>query len=183
MELVRRAQGGDPAALERLCARYLSPLRRWASHRLPIWARDLLDTDDLVQDTLMHTLHRVADFEPRGSGAMHAYLRQAIQNRIQNELRRVRRKPPPGVLDEAVIDDGPSPLEQAVGAEAIRRYESALERLRPDEREAVVARLELDMGYAEIAAALGKPSPDAARMAVGRALVRLAEEMTRERNG
>ena len=44
-------------------------------------------------------------------------------------------------------------------------------------REAVIARVEMGLGYAEIARHLDKPSADAARMAVSRALVRLAREM------
>jgi hypothetical protein len=42
-----------------------------------------------------------------------------------------------------------------------------------------VARVELDGTYEELAEVLGKPSADAARMTVSRALVRLAEEMRR----
>ena len=49
--------------------------------------------------------------------------------------------------------------------------------LRPEEREVIIARVEMQQSYAQIAAAHGKASPDAARMAVTRALVRLAEEM------
>jgi hypothetical protein len=41
----------------------------------------------------------------------------------------------------------------------------------------VVARLELGLDNQELAAALGKPSPNAARMAVERAFLRLAAEM------
>jgi RNA polymerase sigma-70 factor (ECF subfamily) len=74
---------------------------------------------------------------------------------------------------------GASPLEEAIGAEAVARYEAALSRLRPDDREVVIARVEMDMSYEEIAQLLGKPSADAARMAVHRALLRLAEEMKR----
>ena len=61
----------------------------------------------------------------------------------------------------------------------VEQYEGALGRLSEPEREAIVARIEMGHGYEEIARALGKPSPDAARMAVSRALVRLAEEMGR----
>ena len=53
--------------------------------------------------------------------------------------------------------------------------------LRPEEREVIIARVELQQSYAQIAAAHGKASADAARMAVTRALVRLAEEMDVER--
>ena len=63
------------------------------------------------------------------------------------------------------------------GSETLERYESALLRLRPTDREAIMLRIELNYPYADIATALGKPSIAAAQMAVSRALVRLAEEM------
>src|SRR5262245_37900354 len=74
--LIERVRAGDPEALERLFARHLKPLQRWASGRLPKWARDLADTDDLVQDTLVQTFKNIDGFEPRRVGALQAYLRQ-----------------------------------------------------------------------------------------------------------
>ena len=65
------------------------------------------------------------------------------------------------------------------GREALDRYEAALARLRPEDREAIVGRVEMDCSYEELAAALGKPTADAARKAARRALLRLAEEMKR----
>ena len=118
-------------------------------------------------------------FEPRHEGALQAYLRQAVMNRIRDEIRRSGRAPASTELDENQPDRGASALDEAIGAEAVERYEAALARLRPEEREAVVARIEMDGSYETVAQALGKPSPDAARMAVGRALLRLAEEMSR----
>jgi hypothetical protein len=53
--LINLARAGDREALERLFARHLKPLQSWARGRLPGWARDLADTDDLVQDTLVQT--------------------------------------------------------------------------------------------------------------------------------
>jgi DNA-directed RNA polymerase specialized sigma24 family protein len=41
----------------------------------------------------------------------------------------------------------------------------------------LIARVELGMSFDEVAAATGRPSGDAARKAVSRALLRLAEEM------
>lgn len=179
LELVHRAKAGDREALDRLFDRSLPALRRWASGRLPRWSRDLMDTDDLVQETAVRAINRIGAFEPRHPGALQAYLRQAVVNRIRDEIRRRGRVPAPAELDDNEPDLGASPLEAAIGLEAVERYEAALARLRPDEREAIVARVEMDFGYEEVARALGKPSPDAARMAVSRALVRLAEEMTR----
>lgn len=177
--LINRARAGDRDALERLFTRHLRPLQRWAKGRLPGWARDLADTDDLVQDTLVQTFKRIEGFEPRGVGALQAYLRQAVLNRIRDELRRKGRRPDVTDLDGLEVDGAQSPLEQAIGQEAVERYERALERLKPEEREAIIARVEVGYSYEELAEALGKPTPDAARKAAQRALVRLAEEMKR----
>ena len=177
--LVERAKTGDRDALDRLFTRFLPSLRRWASGRLPRWTRDLMDTDDLVQETVIRAVKRIDHFESRHEGALQAYLRQAILNRIRDEVRRSKRSPVATPLDDNASDQGASPLENAIGAEALARYESALARLRPEEREAIVARVEMDGSYQEVAQALGKPSADAARMAVSRALLRLAEEMSR----
>jgi RNA polymerase sigma-70 factor (ECF subfamily) len=179
-DLVERAKSGDQEALNRLFTRYLPSLRRWASGRLPRWSRDLMDTDDLVQETMFRAVNRLNRFESRHEGALQAYLRQAIVNRIRDEIRRTKRSPTATELDENASDQGASPLEAAIGAEALERYEGALGRLRPEEREAIVARVEMDGTYQDVARALGKPSADAARMAVSRALLRLAEEMSRE---
>jgi RNA polymerase sigma-70 factor (ECF subfamily) len=73
-----------------------------------------------------------------------------------------------------------SPLEEAIGREAVERYERALARLKPEERETIIAKVELGYSYDELAEALGKTTSDAARKAAQRALVRLAEEMKRE---
>jgi RNA polymerase sigma-70 factor (ECF subfamily) len=178
-ELIARAQSGDDAALNRLLARYLPRLRRWATGRLPTYARDLGDTNDLVQETLVGAFRNLKKFDNRGEGALQAYLRQAVLNRLRGELRRHGRRPEIEALDEAAADSGESPLALAIGTEAIERYERALAALRPEEREAVIGRIEMGYTYQELADALGKPSADAARKAAERALVRLAEVMGR----
>jgi RNA polymerase sigma-70 factor (ECF subfamily) len=179
--LLQRVRAGDKAALEELLLRYRPRLSRWASGRLPRWARDLSDTDDLVQDTLVRTVNNLAHFDARGEGSLQAYLRGAVMNRIRDEIRRKQRLPNAAPLDTDYASDGQSPLEKAIGSEAMARYDRALESLDAEAREAVIARIEMGCSYAEIADALGKSSPDAARMTVSRALVRLAEEMRRAR--
>ena len=179
MALLERARAGDRQALEALTARYLPRLRRWASGRLPRWARDLADTEDLVQETVLQTFKHIDAFEPRSEGALQAYLRQGIVNLIRDEFRRAARRPSPAELDSQMPSAGASPLEEAIGREALERYDQALARLRPQDREAIIARVEMNSTNEEIAAALGKPSANAARMTVERALVRLAEEMRR----
>ena len=177
--LLERVRAGDTAALNRLLDRYLPRLSRWASGRLPKWARDLSDTDDLVQDTLIRSVANLDHFEARGEGALQAYLRGAVMNRIRDEIRHKRRIPSASALDSTIPAQGQSPLESAIGAEVLEKYDRALDRLDPETREAVIARIEMGCSYSEIAELMDKPSPDAARMTVSRALVKLAEEMRR----
>ena len=102
--LLTRARAGDHAALDALLVRYRPRLKRWAHGRLPTWARDLAETDDLVQDTLVKAIRNLDRFVVSESGAgFQNYLRLAIGNAIRDEIRKARRRPPSGDLD-------PSPL-------------------------------------------------------------------------
>jgi RNA polymerase sigma-70 factor (ECF subfamily) len=177
--LLSRARAGDVDALNELFAEHVPILQRWAHGRLPRWARDIADTTDLVQETVLQTLKRLDQFEYRGHGALQAYLRQTVLNRIRNELRKRASRGATLTIDSGVEDEGTSPLDAAIGQQTLEQYDAALARLTADEREATVSRVEFDLSYAELAEVLGKPSADAARMAVVRALVRLAEEMGR----
>jgi RNA polymerase sigma factor (sigma-70 family) len=179
LDLLGRARAGDQDALNELFKRNHAPLRRWARGRLPRWTRDLRDTEDLVQETLAQTLKHIDSFEHRHEGALQAYMRQALINRVRDEVRRVNRYPAVGGLEDADQHavQAASPLEEAIGTQALERYEAALGRLRDEERELIQARVEMQQSYQQIATAHGKASADAARMAVSRALVRLAEEM------
>lgn len=175
--LLGRVQAGDADALEALITRYRPRLVRWASRRLPAHARDLTETQDLVQETLLSAFRRIGGLEIREEGSLQAYLRQALLNRIRMEIRRAHRKPAPDLLASGLAHAGPSPLEQAIGREAAASYEAGLAGLKPEEQQLIVARVELGMTHEEIARAFDKPSANAARMAVQRALLRLTTLM------
>ncbi len=181
--LLERVREGDGAARERLVARFLPMLRRWASGRLPAHARSLADTDDLVQVSLLRALDKVDTFEARREGAFLAYLRQVLLNSLRDEIRRANRRPNEPIGEREFAGAEPSAFEQVVGRETMESYEAALERLTPGQREAVIMRLEFGYGYARIAEAMGRDNPNAARMLVARALVQLAAEMEPHRPG
>ena len=129
-----------------------------------------LETDDVVQDTLMNTFRRLEHFEPRHDGALLAYLREAVANRIRNELRRSLPD-----IDASVDPDGlpsalPSPLERLVSRQALDRYERALAQLGDNDRAAIIGRFEMGYSYDALARAMDRPSPDAARKLTERAL-------------
>ena len=178
IELVLQARGGDRMALEALLERCLPPLKRWAHGRLPAHARGSLDTGDLVQEAALHVLARLDKFEPRHVGAMQAYLRMSVINRIRDEIRRVGRRPEAVEFTDDTPGDATSPLEAAIRDEAYQRYRSALEQLRTRDREMVVARIEVQWSISEIAHRFGMASVDAARVAVSRSLKRLSAQFT-----
>ena len=175
--LLERVRSGDAAARDRLISRCLPILTRWAHGRLPGYARDLAETDDLVQITLLRALDHMNEFEPRREGAFMAYLRQILLNQIRDEIRKARRLPEPGPVDAEIQECGPSPLERVMGRDLLDTYEAALAKLPTTQREAAVLRLEMGYTHQEVADALELPSANAARMMVARALVTLSEVM------
>ncbi len=177
IELVVRAREGDRMAVEALLQRSIPSLRRFAHGRLPAAARGSLDTGDLVQETVLHVLRRLDTFEPRHVGAMQAYLRQSVINRIRDEVRRIGRHPTPVDLPDDLASEIPSPLEEAVRAEAYDRYRAVLVQLSPRDREMIVARIEAQWNLGEIAQRFNMRTVDGARMAVTRALRRLMDRL------
>jgi RNA polymerase sigma factor (sigma-70 family) len=180
-DLVQRANAGDQEARDTLFARYLPRLQRWAHGRVPPAARNALQSHDLVQDTLLRVLEGLPSFKPRHEGAFQGYVRTVLWNRIRDVARQYQRTGAPGPLDSDIEGHEHSPVDWAIFHETSDRYEAALERLREEERELIIARIEMGLPHAEIAAMFNKPSVAAVHMAVSRALVRLAEEMAYER--
>jgi RNA polymerase sigma-70 factor (ECF subfamily) len=174
-ELLGRVRGGDTAARERLVAQYLPMLKRWAHGRLPSSARGMVETDDLVQVSLIRALDHVGEFEPRREGAFLAYLRRILLNALRDEIRRSARRPAEERLPDDLTDQRPSLLEQTIGREAVESYETALASLPEAQQEAVILRIEFGFDYQQIAEAVGSPSSKAAHMMVSRALLRLAK--------
>jgi RNA polymerase sigma factor (sigma-70 family) len=178
MVLVVRAKSGDENATAALLERCIKPLKRWAHGRLPTAARGVLDTDDIVQSAVIQFLRRLPHFEPQHVGAMQAYLRQSVINRIRDEVRRLTRHPAQTELPEHLTSDSPSQLELAIQSEDYTRYRDALTRLRPKDRELIVARIEMQWTLDEIADQFGIASVEGARMAVMRAARRLKDQLT-----
>jgi RNA polymerase sigma factor (sigma-70 family) len=175
--LIVRVRQGEAGAKDELYSRFLPRLRQWAHGRLPGYARDLADTDDLVQVSLLSALNHLETFEPRREGAFLAYLRRILMNRIRDEIRRATRRGVTEEVPEHLEGREASPLEEVLGRDLLESYEKALARLTESQQEAVLLRVEFGYTYAEIAEATGAPSEAAARMLVVRGLARLAEEL------
>ena len=175
--LIRRVRAGENPARDALVRRFLPLLRQWAHGRLPRAARDLHETEDLVQLALMRALKQIHSFESEGPGSFLAYLRQILLNQVRDEVRRLMRRPESAEIDPELADtELPSPVEQLVGHERLRAYEAALASLPKRQQGLIVMRLEFGMSYPEIAAEVAS-SPDAVRVMVARALVQLASAL------
>ena len=125
----------------------------------------------------MNAIAKLDTFEPRHVGAMQAYLRQSVINRIRDEMRRFVRRPVSVELPVDLSSDAPSPEEQAIHEQTYARYRAAMNGLKPRERELVIARVEAQWTTPEIAKHFEFTTVDGARMAVNRAMQRLAAEM------
>jgi RNA polymerase sigma-70 factor (ECF subfamily) len=172
----RRSRGWLATLLER----QLPDLLTWAHGRLPRRARRRLETGDLVQEAALGALLHLEECDLEHPGRVQAYLRQSIRHRIIDEIRRADRVElgsEDGPDDAA--DRRPSPESGAIVSEERRRFRAALRRLDEDERILVVGRVDLELSYEELALATGRPTPDAARFATKRAVVKLAREIGR----
>lgn len=178
--LLDRVRRGSESALGVLFARYGSWLRRWARGRLPLWARDGLDTSDLVQDALHGTLARLSTLRSGHAAALRSYLRRAVENRIgdhqRHALSRLNRVGEPSEPPR-FSDDGAPQLRQLIDKQTWARYLKGLERLTPRHRRLVVGRVECGYSYRQLALVERLSTPDAARMAFRRALKRLSAVM------
>ncbi len=170
LDAVRR---GDESAISRLVTIYAPLLERWAHGRLPASARGLVETQDLVQVSLIRVLDRIEHFDAERPGSFLAYLRRTVLNQLRNEIRNAGRRPSGPPVTDLEPDPAPSVLEQAVGREALERYEAALAELNEEYQAAIILRFEFGLKHADIADALGSPSPNAARMVVSRAVHQL----------
>lgn len=174
--LAARAQQGEAGAIGLLIARCLPDLHRWTHRRLPRWVRSAADTSDLIQDAVLGTLARLDAFQPQGRRALASYLRTAVRNRIADEHRRAARWAPSAALVDALPSGAASPLQRVISEETRQRYHAALGRLSSRDQALIVAHFELDYTHAQLGCMIDR-SPHAARMALTRAIGRLAARM------
>ena len=141
-----------------------------------MWVRGAIDTSDLVQDALHRTFKRIEQFEPKHANALQIYLRRSVENQIRDELRRAVRRRASIAPDEVVrLSDEAAPQHRKiVDDETWSRYLNGLARLTARERRLIVGHGELEYSYQQLALIENMPSPDAARMALRRAMIRLS---------
>ena len=181
VDLIAQIRAGDREARSRLVERELPRLQRYARGRLPTWARGSADTQDLVQDVLLRAMPRLDSLNTDTPGALQAFLRRAVANQIVDEIRKARRRVASTAPIESHPDPAPSALVEVIRKEARNQLRGALDKVSDSDRALLEARFGSGYRYAEVAARLRRPNANAARVAVERAVGRLAKIMNRRK--
>lgn len=181
VSLLGRARAGDGRARNLLLRRHRPALVRWVHGRLPLRTRDDQDTEDIVQRTFVRALDPMERIELGHEGAFLAYMITIARNLMRDDQRKVQRRPRRIELEDVHADAGPTPLDLAIERDDLEHYEAAMLGLPEDFCVAIRLRLELNYGYDEMARAMDRPTGNAARLLLQRAVKRLAREMNARR--
>lgn len=147
VQLVGRCLGGEVDAFEPLVARYQKVLFNVALRLLG----DREDARDVTQSAFAKAYEKLHTFDPS-----YRFFSWIYRIALNESLNLKHRRPIMAPLDERLAARD-TPFEQAFAHEMSERIEAALLKLPPEQREVVVLRHFGDLGYSDIAAALGLP--------------------------
>ena len=188
--LVRRCVGGDAAAWEEIVQRY----HRRIYNICYRFAGDADNAQDLTQEVFIK-MYRTVNTYDSGKGAFMTWVTTITRNLLVDHFRKSKGDRITDSLDSApsehedalplserIADCAPTPDVQAQGRETREMVHSALQKLSPELREAVIFRDLQDMDYREIATALRVPEGTVkSRINRGRAeLARLLQRTYRQ---
>ena len=179
-QLISRCNEGDRDARDLLARRCLPTLQRWARGRLPLYGRDLAETDDLVQITVVRAFNNLERFESEGQGAFLAYLRSILLSCAKDEVRRTMRARQRIVPADTLRLMGARTEDSTLELEELEAFEARVDRLPEPKRSAVILRVEMGFDYEFIAEELNYASANAVRMMIQRALAELALQLDNE---
>ncbi len=194
-ELLLRWHGGDQQAMADLVQQERDFVAEQVRRRLGPLLRRQHDTQDIVQQTMLHALRSAPRFLLSDRGHLRSLLVRMVENTLrsaashqQRAKRDVRRERPMPAGDSGTVLD----LDAAAnvtdpGAAAAREdlrawVRLALELLDVDDREVIERRDYHEESFAVIAEQCGE-AEDTVRMRYRRALPKLAAAMTKLRQG
>lgn len=147
-ELVALAKRGDRTAFGRLLRRHQRRVFALGVR----WLRNADDADDLVQETFVRAWQSIERFDE--SRPFAPWILTIAVNRAKTRLTRAR---PAEEIDERIVWEGPSPLQDTESALLARDVRRAVEGLPEEQRIILHLRAVEELSYREIAAALGIP--------------------------
>jgi len=136
------------------------------------------DAADAVHDAFAKALSRPGAYDER-KGPLAPWFLRLLRNHCIDLLRRRR---PGSELIDTLPDAAPGPEAVLEIAQRDAQLQAALQGLEPEQRQIVVLRDYLDLGYAEIAQVLDIP-PGTVMSRLHRARLRLKEVLNRHEEG
>jgi RNA polymerase sigma-70 factor (ECF subfamily) len=182
-------RGGDESALNQLCKVY-GPRVHWIIRlRMGKELRSKLESMDMVQDTLVQALNGISDFTYKNEGDFVRWLSTIAENVLRGNLKKlhagkrdIRREVSlegyAAINGSRFIRD-PGPIDTATPSvimsrkEDLTQLEKALDKLKPEYKEAIILTKIERLSYTEISERLGK-SNEAVRKLISRAILALA---------
>ncbi len=168
----------EPLTAETLCARYAERVYRFAA----MVARNDIEAEDIAQEALERSIRKLGQFDPR-RGTIESWLFRIVTNAARDAGRAANRRfalwqrlVAQRIDPEATADEVE---ERALAHLSDGDVLAAVRRLRPRERTVIALRFGADLDHTSIGAAIGL-APNAARVAVRRALDRLRDHLQEE---
>ncbi|HEU4880313.1 MAG TPA: hypothetical protein VFT21_12705, partial [Gemmatimonadaceae bacterium] len=163
--------GSQPPDLDLQLERYGSSLLRWARALAP--SDEPINLGGIVHDTLLLAQSRHEPLQDAPAAVVEAYLRYALLNRMRDFLRSK------GNACEEPIGASLATLIREPWSMDVRHadYEAGLKRLQPSTRTLIVAILEGNLSFQEMADKLGHGNANATRAAYTRALRNLEAQL------
>ncbi len=174
LELVESARKGDRGTFGEITELYRSRLLALIRSRMGRGVRQVLEPEDVLQETFARSWELIARFQWRGEGSFFRWLSAIAEHVVLKASQTSARTPL--ALDRDVAADGVSPSKALRRDERFERLEESVRSLPPDQRQAIqLARIE-GLPVREVAKRMHK-SPDAAKKIITRALRRLQDSM------
>lgn len=197
IELVRKAQGGDFRALDRLFERYYPRVLRIVNVRLGQELARYVESEDILQETFIAAVNAFDRFEMRDESSLIVWLSKIAENQIrrvaehegalkrdrhrERALRHVQESHASGEIVYDPQDPLNGPLEDLELEEDIGTIEACLQEMLPVNREVILLRFYADATWEQVADELELTSPVAARSRSARALTDLAKRLHKRR--
>ncbi len=157
-QLTAQVLAGSEAAARELVRRYERPVFGLVVRMV----RDPALAEDLAQEAFLKAFTRLASFDP--AFKFSNWILKIANNTAIDYLRRAQ--PAVASLDDEeaggaardrLTSTDPGPETQTERGELAAAFEAAIQRLRPEYRQAVILRYQEDLGHEEIAGILGMP--------------------------
>ena len=156
--MVAKAIEGDRVAIQQLLMTHMAAVSRFAAGRLPAAARDVIDPEDIVQQTFTEAFRSVSRFRPQADASFRSWLTAIAENKIMDAVKGLQRQKRGGerqrirqvaATDTHSVTDlvnllsggGHTPSRSVAGHEAVRAVQQAIGEL-PEEYQQAVQELQ-----------------------------------------